>query len=667
MNDGSPSEKMAKNAETLFGEGLVHHQAGRADDAARLYRLALSLDGGHSDSLHLLGVLAFQGGRIDEACSLIGRAIAADGEVGAYHSNLAMILLAAGLTEEALAAAREAIRLSPGLPEAHNNLGNALSRRGLRLQAIDAYRHAIRLNPAYGEAHNSLGLALLAEKGRVDEAITSFQNALRLMPGSADAAGNLASALHAAGRDAEALGHAQRATARQPDDAELQNILGAVLVATGQTEKALAAFRKAVALKPGSPAALRNLADTLARLGRRHEAASVFAQSLAALPEDPEALSNLGTLLMRDGRLDEARPCYRNALILAPGLAWAHYNLANLETERGRLAEAIRLQGRALAIDPDFAEAHLNRGMAHLLSGALEPGWRDYAWRWMVKDAQALRPDRFSEPLWGGEAGEGGHILLWAEQGAGDALQFIRYAPEVASRGWQVRVRAPKSLLRLFSSMPAIELVAEDADPGSFDVHCPLLNLPGVLGTGLSEIPDAVPYLAVDPDLAARWRTRLPVGFRLGVAWRGSPIHRRDRMRSMSAELFEKFLKIKGLTTVSLQKDATAAECRRLGLMTTELGDYADTAALVSCLDLVISVDSSVCHLAGALGAPVWTLLDAAPDWRWLQDRDDSPWYPTMRLFRQATAGDWTPVLAEVRASLQQMVQPATWWRRLLP
>jgi len=579
----------------LFQQGLAHHQAGRLAEADACYRQLLAREPAHADSLHLLGVIAHQLGRNEAAVEAIGRAIAAQPRVADYHSNLGNVLRALGRLDPAVASYRAALALKPDYPVAQYNLGNALRDLGRAKEAEAGYRQAVRLKPDFAEAHHNLG-TLLREDGRLAEAERHYRAALRGQPGNP--------AWHCA--------------------------LGDTLRAQDRPEAAVACYRTALGLKPDYPEALNNLGNALRALDRPAEAEAAYRQALGLKPGFVDAQANLAILLMLDNRLDEA-------------------------------VEACRA---TLRLDPDHAVAHANLGVLLLRAGRLAEGWPEYEWRWRVGPEIGLQDRGFSQPRWTGEALGGRVLLIHAEQGYGDTIQFCRYLSLAAAYG-RVVLEVPRPLLRLLSDLPGIERIVATGDPlPEFDLHCPLLSLPGVFGTTLDTIPATVPYLAADPSGAMVWRDRLAAlpGLRVGLVWAGNPARHVamaqavDRRRSIGLAQLAPFAAIHGVTFVSLQKGEAAGAVPLSGMVvhdwTDELTDFADTAALVQALDLVISVDTAVAHLAGALGKPVWLLNRFDTCWRWLADRDDSPWYPTLRQFRQPRPGDWDSVLDEVRAAL---------------
>jgi len=426
---------------------------------------------------------------------------------------------------------------------------------------------------------------------------------------------------------------------------------------------ALDAYRAAVAIEPDFSDALANLGALLFETGALAEAAESCRRALALSPDNPQRHNNLGNVLVAQDALDEAIASYGRAIALDPGDAATYVNLGNTQQEKGDLDAARRSFEQALALDPERGEAAWGLAMITLLEGDLAAGWRRHEARHRVAAFGPPRP--FSAPLWRGEPVEGKTILLHAEQGLGDTLQFVRYVPLVAARGARIVLEVPPELEALLGTMPGADRVVTVGSPlPAIDWHCPLLSLPLALGTDLATIPADVPYLAADAERTASWRARLPATpLKVGLVWAGRPEHKRDRWRSLDLAALSPLGAVPDVVFVSLQKGPAAEQARTpppgLTLIdpTAELVDFVDTAALVAALDLVIAVDTSVAHLAGALGKPVWLLLPAMPDWRWLLGRADSPWYPTARLFRQPSRGDWPRVVQDVTAALRQIAK----------
>jgi Flp pilus assembly protein TadD len=443
-------------------------------------------------------------------------------------------------------------------------------------------------------------------------------------------------------------------------DAVVFNVLSVCACETGDNAAALVAADRAVRLRRTYPEAHNSRGNALLRLGRPAEAAEAFKAALSLTPRDPEVHVNLANALESQGRPVEALRSVDRAIALEPGLAAAHVNRGNVLQQLGRHRDAVAAYDRALDLAPGSVDAHWNRGLCHLLMGDYAAGWPDYEWRWR-RGARETQPRGFAQPLWlGGEDLAGRTILLHAEQGQGDALQFARYAPQVAARGGRVILEVFPSLAPLLAGLPGVAAVVARGDAlPAFDLQCPLMSLPLALGVP-DPAPSPKPYLRAEPERAAAWAARLgPPGERLrvGLVCSGSPTHGRDAQRSLPFAMLAPHLPA-GPAYHLLQKEIRDSDRDPLAtrpdvaVWSAALGDFADTAALAEQMDLVISVDTSVAHLAGALGRPVWVLLPTEPDWRWGLQGETTPWYATMRLLRQAVRDDWAAPLAQVGADL---------------
>lgn len=586
----------------LFEQALEHHRAGDLQQAEAAYRTLLAADPQHADALQLLGVIAYQAGNYDAAIDLITQALGKNAAAPAYHSNLGMALQARGDLDESMRCFRRALELLPDYPEAHYNLGNALLAKGQADQAITCYQRALALVPNYAQAYNNMGSALQSLE-RLTEAVACYNQALVIYPDFVEAHNNMGNALREQGKLDAAIIHYQRALAVNPDFAGAHNHLGNVY------------------------------------------------QDL--------------------GRLDDAEACYQRALALQPDYADAYNNLGETRKLQGQIDAALACYQQALALQPNHAAANWNHALTLLLIGDYVEGWKKYEWRWQGATGYWKARRQFAQPQWSGEDIAGRTILLHAEQGLGDALQFIRYAPLVAERAGRVIVECPRPLERLFAGVQGIhQLVVQGDELPPFDVHCPLLSLPLAFGTSLETIPARIPYLVPEESLVQDWKTRLGKkdGLRVGLVWAGNPRKHDqfasliDQRRSLSLAHFAPLAAVAGIQYYSLQKGEAAAQVSQppsgmeLIDFTDALHDFSDTAALMANLDLLITVDTSVAHLAGGMGKPVWLLSRFDGCWRWLLNRADSPWYPGMRLFRQQTPGDWTGVIEQVRAELVRVL-----------
>ncbi len=572
------------------------------------------------------------------------------------------------LGDGAVALPRSEPALADAGAEAAFGRACTLVEQGKPEEAVKLFREVVRARPDHAEARLRLGIGL-AERGQRAEAITHFRAALQVRPEAAPVHYNLGVALAEEGKKAEALQSFHEAARLQPDYAVAHYAAANVLGTQGRHEEAVASYRRAVKSRPDYGEAYNNLGLALLEVGRRGQATAVLRHALRLRPQAPESHNNLGLALAAEGRFAEAEACYQEALRLNRRYADALDNLASALKEQGRHEEALATYDLALGLQPESASTHWNRSLALLQTGDFERGWSEYEWRW--KRARAV-PRGLPGPAWDGSSLGGRTFLLYMEQGLGDMIQFIRYAPLVQQQGGRVIVECARSLRPLFESCAGIDqLVEEGSDLPPFDVHAPLLSLPYLLRTTLGTIPANVPYLAVDPARSEAWGrvvSRID-GFKVGIVWQGNPRHAHDHHRSVSLRQFAPLARLPGVRLISLQKGAGVEELRglegRLPIIELEDerdpdGGWQDTAALVTQLDLVVTVDTGIAHLAGALGKPVWVALSAVSDWRWLLGRDDSPWYPTLRLFRQRTLGCWQTVFRRMARELRRRIESSS-------
>ncbi|MGH7120658.1 MAG: tetratricopeptide repeat protein [Acetobacteraceae bacterium] len=614
---------------TLLSTGLAHHQAGRLAAAETTYRLVLERAPGQPNALYLYGVLRLACGQAEAAELLLSRAAAArpnDAETCFAHANA---LCRSGRRDAAIQRYRALLARWPGHIGARINLSNALREVGDAEAALGEAETAAKaaVGASRAAAETTRGAALLLLQ-RTDEAIDAYRRAIAAEADHAAAHAGLAASLLAAERPAEALPAAECAALLAPELAEAEFLRAMALAG----------------LKAG-PAAIAGLQRTIARD-----------------PRHAKAHLNLGNLFAEEDRLAEAETHCRRAIALDPKLVEAHASLGYLLTAQGgRLKEAIAACEAALALKPEFVQAHWNEGIALLLAGDYARGWEKYEARKGYDRFARLYPDP-EGPIWQGEALNGRTILVHAEQGLGDTIQFARYLPLLAARGAKVVLACDAMLVPLMAMQPAAlmpELTAViargTASPG-YDCWVNQMSLPYRFATRLETIPAPSQYLAWNARRAQRFAERLPAGLRMGLAWAGNPQHSNDRRRSMPCTALAALLETRGVSFVSLQVGPRARDAAELpGLidLTPEIRDFADTAALIATLDLVITVDTSVAHCAAALGKETWVMLPHAPDWRWLTEREDSPWYPSVRLFRQPEPGAWEAVVANVAGRLR--------------
>ena len=521
-------------------------------------------------------------------------------------------------------------------------------------------------NPA--QQFMPLGEALvLADRyrgeGRLLEAEGLCRQVLAAQPDVAEAEHLLGVIAHQNGKLADAIEHVRRATKLAPKNALFHANLGEMLRLAGRPKLAAEEARRALAIDPSMPAALSNLGVALYELKDYEEAAQAHRRAIAANPGFVEAHSNLGNALHALKRFDEAVASYRQAIALNPDYADAWANLGTTLHHAGEFEEGAAALRRAIALAPGHANAHSGLGILLLMRGDLGEGWDEYEWR--LRSSERKGP-RFPERPWEGESLSGRHIYVQAEQGFGDALQFARYIPLLAARAGKVTLRVHQQIVTLLrESLPGIDVLGDRGDPAPYQCDAVLLSLPRLFRTRLETIPASVPYLRAPADALKRWTPRLaPLsGLKVGLVWAGNPEHVNDTRRSQSLAALAPILDVPGVSFVSLQVGPRAADLktrehrgRKILDPTEKLTDFAESAALVSGLDLVITVDTSVCHLVGGLGKPVWVLLPWVTDWRWMLGREDNPWYPTMRLYRQKRGEAWPPIIARIARDLAAVV-----------
>ena len=556
-----------------------------------------------------------------------------------------------GRLEQAERLYRRVIGRAPEVAEAHANLGVVLRSLGRPDEAVACYRRALALRPDFAEAQGNLGVTE-ATLERIDAAVAAFHRAVLLRPEDREARANLATAL-----------------ATQAERRRSSPVAAAVaLLEQGNLDQAITEFRHGLALEPGDADSEANLGVALAAQQNLDDAAAAFRRAIVLKPDHPAAWSNLAVVLPEIGQPKMGLAAARRTVALAPDSALAYANLARGLNDLERTDQAIESFRRAVLLEPNDARLHADLAMTLLAGGRFYEGWEEYEWRWRGGLA-GMTPRTFVKPLWRGESLAGLRILLHSEQGLGDTLQFCRYAPILAESGARVIVEVPAALARLVGTLPGVErvIVAGEAPP-PFDCHLPLLSLPFVMGTTIETIPSHVPYLHPVPNVCADWSERLAglPGCRVGLVWAGrthlgaeAPVGAAGPWRNLTLDRLKPLFEVSGVSLVSLQYGPAAAELTHIPAKKRPLDpmgdvtDFADTAALVANLDLIITVDTAVAHLAGALGKPVWILSRYAGCWRWLRGRDDSPWYPTARLFRQNERRDWDEVIDRVARALR--------------
>jgi tetratricopeptide (TPR) repeat protein len=581
-----------------------------------------------AEDLNRRAVALLRQGQLEQAKIHLQKALELQPNNAEIHTNLGNVFIYQQRYDEAIAEYQKALRIRPDLFAAQYILAIALHDKGKLHEAEDHYRQALRLDPAHAEAHYSLGITLMV-LGRVAEAIVCYRQALRLNPSFAEACNNLGNALGQQDLLDEAIRYYERGLALKPQSAEIHFNLGIARQRQKKLDEAIHCYRQALRLKP----------------------------------DYAGASMNLGNALSAQNKNAEAIQCYRRVLELRPGDAEALTNLGNVHRDQGCFDEALAFFEQALRQDATRAVPHHNRALLWLLLGNWSQGWPEYEWRLETDGFQHLALQQLH---WDGSPLAGRTILLLAEQGLGDTLQFLRFVPLVQQRGGRVILQSQAPLHQLLTHCaPKLQVIVPGAPLPGFDVYAPLMSLPGVLGITPTSVPAEVPYLHADPPLVLSWRQKLQAlgGFRIGIAWQGNPANRFDQQRSIPLAQFAPLAQLEGVRLVSLQKGPGMDQLHALAdrfpvvdlgnCLDEAAGAFMDTAAIMKNLDLVISSDTAIAHLAGALAVPVWVALPLIPDWRWLLERQDSPWYPTLRLFRQTQSGRWDDVFARMAEELK--------------
>jgi tetratricopeptide (TPR) repeat protein len=644
---------------------LSLHRAGRLNEAEGFYRKILAREPDHAESLHLLGVIAYQGGHHEAAVDLIGKAIRRNDGVADFHCNIGNALQALGRLCEAEAHYRRAIELNPHHADTHNNLGNALLQQGKLDEAKAQFRRALTLRPGYAEAHYNLANAFMAG-GHMEDAVRHYRQAIALKPNFTAAHDKLGRALT---KPVAGVEHSE------PRGAQHWFDQGLALQKAKKPSDAIAAYLRAQEIDPDYPHLRNNLAAAYIDLGQERKAIETLEDLIDTGRADGLVFINLALAYGRIFEPERSVAISQRAIAADPSNPHAHSNCGRTLMELQRWDDANAMFERALAIDRNRVDARWNLAMLQLMRGDYARGWANHEARWEGSGELNHGPHgRLPQPLWQGEPLAGKTLFVWGEQGLGDALQFARYVPIIAERvkseGGRMLYCCFRPLLPLFrrSFADCVETILPDnVHPmPAFDLHCPLMSLPLRLGTRLETVPARTPYLAVNEQKVAQWRAKLAGEQRLKVAlvWSGSATHQRNPYRAVSLKAYaDTFRQLRNVAFFSLQFDAgqEIREARAGGFditdHTPELHDFDDSAAYLRNMDLLITVCTSTAHLAGAIAARAWLLLDVNPHWVWLIDRSDSPWYPTLTLYRQRAYREWAPVMLRLQADLATLAQ----------
>ena len=671
MLEGNP-----RHLEALVGMSLVALASRQAEAAVRMASAAVVAAPGMGLAWVALGQAHKAAGQIDDAERAYARAIRLDGMNELARLGLGELRLAAGRPEEAIAEFELALRRKPALVAAHLGLGNALAVLGHFEQALERYTRTLALRPRLPEAEFAAGF-VLARLGRLKEAETRYRRALVERPDFAAAWINLGSMLREQGREVFAEAALRRAVELRPDLVSGWINLAVLERERNRPMQAEAHLEKALLLNPDQIETHIGWCQFRASQKDLPGAWEWLRKALARGPEQPEALNMQGILLHTEGRFAEAVAAFERAEAL--GHRAAPSNRGNALLDLGRMDEALRAHDAAVKFGPAHPGAQYNLALTQLRLGNWEHGWPAYEARWRFREVHRT-PRVFRQPRWQGEWLEGRRILLHAEQGLGDTIQFCRYATLVAARGGYPVLQVQPPVERLLRSLPVVrdgfaEVALLGANPPEFDLECPLMSLPAVFSTTVDTVPWHGAYLAADSELACERRKQTPfVGsdlqmgecpLRVGLAWAGNPGYKGDRERSMALETLLPLLRTRGVNWISLQKGPAAEQ---IAAVNEEIfiwdgsssdRDLSETAALVATLDLIVTTDTSIAHLAGAMAKPVWILLPHLSDWRWMQEVGTTPWYPTARLFRQSIPGDWHGAVNRLISELAAFRKPS--------
>ncbi len=612
-------------------------------------------------------------GNLEAAIASYRTALALQPDLAAAYSSLAEIFTLQGKTQDAISYYEQAVKLQSDVAVWQAALGSLLEQQGWTELAIPHYCKALDLDPSYFtvESHVNLG-NMLRQRGQLDLAIARYQTAIQLHPHEAQPHRMLAETFLTQGNLQAAMAVYTNAGNINLDliTAKEYNDLGIAWMRQGNSEAAMTCFQEAISLQPDYADAHCNLGNAFIQVNNLREAVLCFQEALAIDPNFTEVYYNLGTILAELDRFDEAIACFQAAIELRSSFAEAHYNLATALVKQNHLEMAIASYETAITLKPNYGQAHWNLGFALLLSGNFQRGFAEYDWRWRARNNIFAPPRSYSQPLWRGEDLTEQTILLYDDQGFGDFIQLVRYAVILVERCKQVIIESSIPLARLLTNtIKDVKIVTQSERLPEFNVHLPMISLPRLLGTTLDHLPSQVPYLDLSVitqfnsyhlEAPSTSKRKIGIVWASGYKSEEKALVKLHREKSCPLSIFEPLLSIPNIDLYSLQVGINSTDIQQLAWqdriqdLSVHIQDFADTAALIAQLDLVISVDTAVAHLAGAMAKPTWLLLPFSPDWRWLLERSDSPWYPTMRLFRQPQPQDWQSVIAQVVSSLNE-------------
>ncbi len=675
---------------------IQYHKLRNLKKAEQLYQEVIKNNPNNSDALHLFGLVAHQNGNNGAAIEYMKKALKISPSNEVFYLNLGNVYSGIEMLNRAIECFKKAISINPDYADAYYNLGRTLQKQGKNDQAlinyhktiefksdnpyayyysgnvlfeqkkfddsIKYYEQAVKLKPDFPEVFNNLGI-VLKMKGKFLAAVSSFKEAIKLNPEFAEAYYNMGNALNKLDKCMEALDCYREAIRLNHHYAEAYFMIGKILQNLNFLEEAVQCYHEAINNKPDYSEAYSDLGGIFREQGKLKEGLKSALKAVNLQSDNPSALNNLGNIYKEMGNFKQAKQCYQRAIKIKPDMVEAYANLGDAYLNILDLKNALYYTNKAIEIQPDF-NARWNRALLFLLTENFEEGWHEYKWRWKTKDFVKIKRN-YPQPLWDGTPQNDKTILIWVEQGFGDTIQFIRYASLIKQRVKKVVFEVQQPLVKLISTCPGIDKVIPlGINTQEFDIHIPLLSLPGIFNTNLKNIPCHVPYISlpdghkIDNSLIIKENDKL----KIGIVWAGNPKHKNNRNRSCPVSHFIELGENEDVVLFSLQKGPQSQDLNRYRAegkvidLSDIMNDFSDTAAMLEELDLVITVDTAMTHLAGALCKPVWVLLPFCPDWRWLLNRSDSPWYPTARLFRQSKPGDWKGVFIQVKEALNKMI-----------
>ena len=652
------------HAEAYSNMGNTLKDKGDLEAAIGSYKQALKIKPDSADVYHNMGIALKGEGDLDAAIDSYKTALKIKPDFAEAYKNMGNALNDKGDLEGAIDSYKQALKINPDYAEAYKNMGNTLNEKGDLEGAIDSYKQALKIKPDYTEAYNNMGNTL-KDKGDLEAAIDSYKQALKIKPDNADTYYNMGNTLNDKGDLEAAIDSYKQALKIKPDYAEAYNNMGNTLKDKGDLEAAIDSYKNALKIKPDNANTYYNMGNTLNDKGDLEAAIDSYKQALKIKPDYADTYYNMGNTLNDKGDLDAAIDSYQEALKIRPDYAKAYNNMGNTLKDKGKLNSAIDSLKQAIKIKPGYADAFYNLSLSHLLQGSMEKGFNFYEWR-LRKKKQSAASAR-ANLVWDGKKSlRGKHFVIYEEQGLGDIIQFCRYLPLLEQRGANITFKVKPNLHALLETMDSnSRLLTSLPEENEIDFEAPLMSIPYLLNTNLETIPANNPYLFAGQKKIQTWAERVSMDrFKVGICWQGSKT-KMDVGRSFPLSLFEGISRIPNLELISLHKGEGEAQIDGIDFDLTTLGHdfdvgqdaFLDTVAVMMNCDLIITSDTAVAHLAGAIGRPTWVVLKQVPDWRWMLDRPDSPWYPTMTLYRQKSQGDWVDVFDTIEQDLRTMLK----------